>query len=63
MHNAPDVFFVVVILSNQVFASLSHSLNASLVGRQLGCKILVLLQLSLQIGWILCTVKTSEYNY
>jgi len=29
----PDMFFVIVILSNQVFASLSDSLNASHVGR------------------------------
>jgi len=55
------MFFIIVILSNQVFASLSDSLNASLVGRQLSCKILMLLQLSLQISWILY-ISTTAYS-
>ena len=51
--NPPDEVLGVVVSLNELLTSLGDVLNAALVGAHLRLKVLVLLNLALEVGWIL----------
>jgi len=50
-----DLFWSIMIISNQLFSSGIYCIKSTLIGIQLGLECLVFLDFSLQVGWILKT--------